>query len=347
MNSKNKPTFTLAEIAAKVGGTIDGDDSVLISGVAPIESAGQGAITFVANKRYARFLETTGASAVVLDMATEHATKPVLRHKNPYFAFARIVDLFHPNERRLVPGCHPTTIIENDVRIADTAGIGPFCHISEDSSIGEDSQLLSSVYVGKHVTIGNNCLIYPGVIILDNTTIGNNVIIHASTVIGSDGFGFAESDTGLKKVKQVGWVEIADDVEIGSNCSIDRGALGPTKIGRGTKIDNLVQIAHNVEIGEHSIIVAQVGISGSTKIGNGVILAGQVGLVGHIEIGDGVKIGAQSGVNKSVPPGKMLFGYPAREIMLAKRIEAALTRLPDLLTRVRKLEKKLDSESGK
>jgi UDP-3-O-[3-hydroxymyristoyl] glucosamine N-acyltransferase len=206
--------------------------------------------------------------------------------------------------------------------------------------IGRNCQLVSSVYVGRNVTIGDNCLIYPGARILDGTVIGSNVSIHSSTVIGSDGFGYAESPTGLKKIKQVGWVEIEDDVEIGSNCSVDRGALGPTRIGRGSKIDNLVQIAHNVEIGQHCIIVAQVGISGSTKLGNGVILAGQVGLVGHIELGDGVKVGAQSGVNHSIEAGKMVFGYPAREIMQSKRIEASLSRLPDLFKRVRRLEDK-------
>jgi UDP-3-O-[3-hydroxymyristoyl] glucosamine N-acyltransferase len=173
------------------------------------------------------------------------------------------------------------------------------------------------------------------------------VIIHAGVVIGSDGFGFAETDTGLKKIKQVGWVEIASDVEIGANTTIDRGAIGPTKIGPGTKIDNLVQIAHNVEIGAHSIIVAQVGISGSTKIGNGVILAGQAGLVGHIEIGDGARVGAQSGIAKSIPPGVVMFGSPARKIMDSKRIEASLTRLPDLFKRVRAIEAKLPDDSEK
>jgi UDP-3-O-[3-hydroxymyristoyl] glucosamine N-acyltransferase len=188
--------------------------------------------------------------------------------------------------------------------------------------------------------------LYPGVKIMNDCRIGDRVILHAGVVIGSDGFGFAESDQGLKKIKQVGWVEIDDDVEIGANTTVDRGAIGPTRIGAGTKIDNLVQIAHNVEIGKHCIIVSQVGISGSTKIGNGVVLAGQVGLVGHIEVGDGVRVGAQSGVPKSIPPGKMMFGSPAREIMETKRIEAALVRLPDLLKRVRKIEKKLGDDSA-
>jgi UDP-3-O-[3-hydroxymyristoyl] glucosamine N-acyltransferase len=202
--------------------------------------------------------------------------------------------------------------------------------------------LVSSIHVGDDVQIGRDCILYPGVKIMNGCRIGDRVILHAGVVIGSDGFGFAESPTGLKKIKQVGWVEIADDVEIGANTTVDRGTLGPTRIGRGTKIDNLVQIAHNVEIGEHSIIVAQVGISGSTKIGNGAVLGGQVGVVGHIEIGDGVQVGAQSGISKSIPAGKTMFGSPARDIKETMRIEASLTRLPELLKRVRSIEKKLD-----
>jgi len=197
---------------------------------------------------------------------------------------------------------------------------------------------MPNVYIGKNVIVGNNCRFYPGVVILDGAKIGDNVIIHGGTVIGADGFGYARHESGIKKVKQIGWVEIGSEVEIGANCTIDRGALGPTKVGRGSKIDNLVQIAHNVEIGEYCIIVSQVGISGSTKLGNGVILAGQVGLVGHIELGDGVTIGAQSGVSGSIPPGQTYFGYPARPIMETKRIEACLSRLPELFRRVRALE---------
>ncbi|HEX2897616.1 MAG TPA: UDP-3-O-(3-hydroxymyristoyl)glucosamine N-acyltransferase, partial [candidate division Zixibacteria bacterium] len=189
-------------------------------------------------------------------------------------------------------------------------------------------------------------LVYPGVMIMNDSQIGQNAIIHSSTVVGSDGFGFVPTKEGIKKIQQIGWVEIGNDVEIGSNVSIDRGALGPTRIGDGTKIDNLVQIAHNVQIGKNCLIVSQVGISGSTKLGNNVVLAGQVGIIGHIEIGDGSMVGAQSGVAKSIPPGKTYFGYPAREIMETKRIEASLSRLPELLKRVRELEKKLGLKSS-
>ncbi|MEA2030294.1 MAG: UDP-3-O-(3-hydroxymyristoyl)glucosamine N-acyltransferase [candidate division Zixibacteria bacterium] len=342
MNSENNPLYTLAIIAKKVGGTVEGNKNIEISGVAPIESARTGQISFVANHRYNKYIETTSAAALVLDPETKCTHLPVLRHPLPYLTFAHIIDLFYPDEPLVEPGIHNSAVVAKNASIDSTARVGPLCHVCDDAVIGKGCQLSSSVFIGHGVTLGGNCRFYPGVKILDGSHIGNNVIIHSSTVVGSDGFGFVESEKGLKKIKQVGWVEIDDEVEIGSNVSIDRGALGPTRIGRGTKIDNLVQIAHNVEIGQHSIIVSQVGISGSTKIGNGVVLGGQVGSVGHIEIGDGAKIGAQSGISKSVQPGKTLFGTPARDIMTTKRIEASLVRLPELLKRVKKIEDKLD-----
>ena len=338
---RNKAHFTLRELADRVGGEVEGDAQVAITGAAPIQTASGGEISFIANHRYVKYLDSTGAAAVVLDLKTECSHLPVLRHPNPYLAFARIIDLLYPDVPLVPPGIDPAAVVEENTSVDSSAAIGPLCHVRRGASIGKGSQLVSSVFVGCNVVIGENCRIYPGVRIMDDSRIGNNVIIHSSTVIGSDGFGFAESEQGPKKIKQIGWVEIDDDVEIGSNTSIDRGALGPTRIGRGTKIDNLVQIAHNVEIGQDCIIVSQVGISGSTKIGNGVVLAGQVGIIGHIEIGDGVRVGAQSGVPKSVPAGKTVFGYPARDIMETKRIEAALTRLPELLKRVKKIEQKL------
>lgn len=339
--SNNQIQVPLAELAGGIGGRLEGDGRVLISGVAPIDSAAEGDITFVANPGYAKFIETTKASALILDEELPAADKPCIRHQNPYLAFALCLDILYPAARQVEPGVHESSVIDPAAEIESSAGIGPLCHVCNGAQIGADTQLISSVYVGREATIGKNCLIYPGVRIMDGCRIGDNVIVHSSTVIGSDGFGFAEHDKGIKKVKQVGWVEIDDEVEIGSNCSIDRGALGPTRIGRGTKIDNLVQVAHNVQIGAYSILVAQVGVAGSTKIGNGVVLAGQVGVVGHLNIGDGVKVGAQSGVAHSVEAGKIVFGSPARDIGLARRIEAATSRLPELLKRVRQIEKKL------
>jgi len=341
-NSKNDIVYSLSELAEKTGAILQGDGSVQIKGVAPIVSAAEGDISFVANRTYAKHILTTGASALVLDPGTDCDNLPVIRHQNPYLTFALIVDLLYPDVPSVAPGIHPTAVIAPDAEIHASAAVGPFCQVGSGSTVGENCQLLSSVYLGDNASIGNNSKLYPGVRIMNDCKIGRNVIIHSGVVIGSDGFGFAETATGLKKIRQIGWVEIADDVEIGANTTIDRGAIGPTKVGRGTKIDNLVQIAHNVEIGENCIIVAQVGISGSTKIGNGVVLAGQAGLVGHIEIGDSVRVGAQSGVSKSVAAGNTVFGSPARDIMQTKRIEASLVSLPELLKRVKAVEKKLD-----
>ena len=343
--SRNNVSLTVAELAARVGGTVEGDGTVIIRSAAPIESAGSDQISFVANDKYLRFIETTAAGALVLAPAVPCKRVPVIRQANPYYAFALIVDILYPDKETVAPGIDPSAAVHPEASIDPTSGIGPLCHVEQGATIGRNCRLLSSVYVGHNVSLGDDCLLYPGVKIMRDCTVGSRVILHSGVVIGSDGFGFAEHDRGLKKIKQVGWVEIADDVEIGANTTVDRGAIGPTRIGRGTKIDNLVQIAHNVEIGEHCIIVSQVGISGSTRIGNGVILAGQVGLVGHIELGDGVRVAAQSGVSKSIPAGKTMFGYPAREIMETKRIDAALGHLPDLLKRVRKLEKKTGGDS--
>jgi len=338
----SKISITLGELAERVKANLDGNGGISIKGAAPVNKAVDGDITFIANVKYLMHLESTRASAVVLDKDTTcpNPNISVLRSPNPYLTFASIIDILYPELPDVPSGIDPSAVVGQNCQIAENSRIGALCHIKNGAKIGSNTRLISSVFVGTNVTIGANCLIYPGVCLLDDTIIGDNVIIHSSTVLGSDGFGFAESDSGLKKIKQIGWVEIGNDVEIGSNCSIDRGALGSTRIGNGTKIDNLVQIAHNVEIGQHSIIVAQVGIAGSAKIGNGVILAGQSGVVGHIELSDGVKVGAQSGIGKSIPAGKTVLGSPARDIVEAKRIEASLTRLPDLFKRVRKLEKK-------
>jgi UDP-3-O-[3-hydroxymyristoyl] glucosamine N-acyltransferase len=344
--SSHSHGIRLRELAAAVGGMIDGDDQIVITGVAPIETAGPGEVSFVANKKYLQFIETTRCSALILEPSVSCERVPVLRHENPYLAFARVVALLYPALPLVEPGIDNSAVVHPDSQIDATARIGPLCHVSKGSRIGKNCRLVSSVFIGEDARIGENCLLYPRVCIMYGSRIGGNVVLHPGVVVGSDGFGFAESDAGHEKIKQVGWVEIADDVEIGANTTIDRGTIGPTRIGRGSKIDNLVQIAHNVEIGEDCIIVSQVGISGSTKLGDRVILAGQVGLVGHIDIGDDVRIGAQSGVSKSVAAGKTMFGYPAREVMETKRIEACLPRLPDLLKRVKELEKKLFENSG-
>ncbi len=334
-------SFKLKELAELVEGELCGNPDTEINAAAPIDSARPGQITFLANSKYEPFLKTTAASAVVLHPDITYDRTASIRHPNPYYAFAIILDLLYPDDDYYRSGISPLAYLAPTAILGNDCSVGAFAIVGDQSSIGGDTVIMPSVFIGKNVAIGSHCKIYPNVSILDDTRIGDHVIIHSGTVIGSDGFGFARYPGGIKKVKQVGWVEIGNEVEIGANCGIDRGALGATRIGNGVKIDNLVQIAHNVQIGDYSIIVAQVGISGSTRLGKGVILAGQVGLVGHIEIGDGATVGAQSGVHKDIPAGKIYFGYPAREAMHSKRIEACLSRLPELFKRVRDLEDKI------
>ncbi|SYZ73331.1 UDP-3-O-acylglucosamine N-acyltransferase [Candidatus Zixiibacteriota bacterium] len=331
------PLKRLAEITE---GELAGDGAILIDSAAPIESARSGQITFVANSRYEKFLATTAASAVIISSDSKFDRLPAIRHNNPYLAFAIILDELYPPQETISLGTDKSAVISETAVIGKDARIGALAYVGDESKIAENAVICPQVHIGNKVSIGRNCRIYPGVIILDGTILGNNVTIHGGTVIGADGFGYARHEKGIKKVKQIGWVEIGDESEIGANCTVDRGALGPTRIGKSVKIDNLVQIAHNVEIGDYSIIISQVGISGSTKLGKGVILAGQVGLVGHIEIGNGVQVAAQSGVSHSIPAGEIYFGYPARPIMQTKRIEACLKRLPELFKRVRDLEDK-------
>jgi len=325
----------LAEIA---GGVVEGDGDIVINAAAPIETAGKNQISFLANNKYKTFLKTTSASAVVLSEGFECNCPAVIRHKNPYYAFAQILDELYPDTKEIESKIDSAAVVSDSAAIGDCCSVGALSFIGNNCKIADNCIIYPSVYLGNNVSLGKNCRLYPGVIINDDTKLSDNVIIHSGAVVGSDGFGYAQHEDGIKKVRQIGWVEIGNDTEIGANCTIDRGALGPTRIGRHVKIDNLVQIAHNVEIGDYSIIVSQAGISGSTKLGKGVILAGQVGLVGHIKLGDGVQVGAQSGVNKSIPPGKKVFGYPARDIIKTARIEACLNKLPDLFKRIRKLE---------
>lgn len=339
---------TLGEIAQKTGGTLLGDPAVAITGVAGIETAGPGQLTFVANQKYRSLLVGTQATAVIIspDVATDSIKTALIQHPNPYYAFLVALRLFHPQERLYPPGIHSTAVVGKNVTLAEGVHLGPCVVLAEGVSVGEHSALLSGTYVGRNSKIGNDCLIYPNVTAREGVTIGDRVIVHSGTVVGSDGFGFAKEGGVYHKIPQVGGVVVEDDVEIGANTTIDRATMGNTIIGRGTKIDNLVQIAHNVAIGENSIIVAQVGISGSTKIGKNVTLAGQVGLVGHLTIGDNVIVAAKSGIHRDLKPGTVYFGYPARELSKQKRIEAVISRLPELAERVKALEKKVKELTG-
>lgn len=340
--------YTLRELAEHVQGTVIGDDACVISGVAGIEDAEPGQLTFLANPKYRAKLQETRASAVIAAPDVEVPGMTILQAQNPYLAFARVVTLF--SEKKHPPvGVHETCVIGEQTAIGEQCAIGPHVTIGNQVTIGERTILYPGVVLGDGVTVGADCILYPNVAILQDVRIGNRVIINGGAVIGSEGFGFAPDGESTYKIPQIGTVVIADDVEIGANVTIDRAALGQTLIQHGVKIDNLVQIAHNVVIGENSIIVAQVGISGSTKIGKHVILAGQVGLVGHIELGDHVVVGAQSGVTKSVPEKTMLSGSPAVNHRLWRKSQVSLLKLPDALKTIKALEKRvqeLEVKSG-
>ncbi len=339
-------SFTVKQLAEKIGAKYTGDGDVVIETAAPIESARPGQISFLSNPAYKKFLSTTLASALVIskEMTVDHCSTIIC--DNPYLAFSQIIDVLYPPVYGENYGIHPTAIVGTSARISEQVEIGPHVVVEDEAVIGEGTIIKAGTFIGRKTVIGRHCQIAPNVSIMHECRIGDNVIIHAGTVIGSDGFGFAPTEPGqeYKKIRQVGWVEIGDNVEIGANVTIDRGAIGPTVVERGVKIDNLVMIAHNVHIGENSIIIAQVGISGSTRLGKSVILAGQVGIVGHIEIGDGALVGAQSGVSKSLEGGRRYFGYPAKPIEESVRIEACLRKLPELLKRVSGLERKLEDE---
>lgn len=332
---------SLKEIAEQIGGEIVGDASIEIEGVAGIEEARKGEITFISDIKHLPLLETTQASAVIVSREVKEAKVPLIQVENPYLAFSQVMRILIPHEKPS-EGIHSSAIVSKGVDLGKKVSVGAHSVIEEKARIGNNTIIYPLVYIGKGSRVGKDCIIYPQVMIKEEVEIGNRVIIHSGAVIGSDGFGYIPHEGKQHKVPQIGKVVIEDDVEIGANVTIDRATLGKTWIKSGVKIDNLVQIAHNVVIGEDSVIVAQVGISGSTEIGKGVTLAGQAGVVGHIKIGDGAIVGGQAGVLKSVPSNTIVSGYPARPHTQAKKIEASILRLPELHKLVRKLKKRIE-----
>ena len=330
----------LQEIAERLGGTVEGDGSLEITGVNGMELAEPGQITFLAEKKFKDQLKTSNASAVIVKQALETDKAQVI-HPAPALAFAKLLAEFHP-EPRPQPGIDDKASIAEGVQLGKDVAIGPLVALGKDVVIGDNTVLHPGVVVHEGCRIGNNTTLFANVTLYRNSVVGNHVILHAGVVIGTDGFGYTPDEKGRHvKINQVGRVVIEDHVEVGANTCIDRAAFGETVVGEGTKIDNLVQIAHNCEIGPHSIIVSQVGMAGTCKLGHHVILAGQVGLADHVTIGDQVIVAAQAGVNKDLKEPGFYGGSPAIPAMGWKRYSTVLPKLPELSRKIQELEKRL------
>jgi UDP-3-O-[3-hydroxymyristoyl] glucosamine N-acyltransferase len=353
--SRQSP-ITAQQLAEKIGATCVGDGSRLISRCAPIESAGEGDLTFLANRKYAPHLETTRASAVVIDRKSECPARLTrLVADDPYFAFRNAMIALHGfREHPAPPIARDTTtarrgnisdlaIIHPQARVADDAVIHPNVVIERSASVGSGSVLYPGTYVGQGATIGDECILYPNVVIYDRCVLGNRVTLHAGCVIGSDGFGYATHKGAHHKIPQTGIVVIEDDVELGGACVIERAAMGETRIGEGTKFADLISIGHGTTIGKHCLFVSLVGVSGSVEVGDYVVLGGQVGVTGHLRIGTGVQAAGKTAIVADVPDGQKVGGMPAVPIDLAKRNALAGVELYDLFKRVKKIEKMLDS----
>lgn len=339
------PAYTVGELAAHVSGAVEGDAGRRVSSVAPAGRAGPSDLAFATSERYLRLLSDRRPGAVLLPPGLELAREdiPVIRVDSPRLALVRILDLLHP-EPSPTPRVHPTATLGPGVALGEAVSIGPFSVLDAGARVGAGSRMGASCFVGEGVEIGRDCRIAHGCSLLPGTRVGDRVRLHPGVRLGTEGFGYAEGSEGRLKVPQVGGCRIEEDVEIGANSTVDRGTLGDTVVGAGTKIDNLVHVGHNVRIGRDCVIVAQVGIAGSVEVGDATVLAGQAGIADHLKIGDRVRIAAQAGVIGDVPDGATYSGYPARPHAEAMRASAALLRLPEALRRLRELEGRLGVE---
>ena len=332
--------FTAKEIANHLQGEVVGDPATLLTGFASAEGAKPGELTFAENDYYFTRAAAGAASAILVPHEFTTSPKVLIRVQNPRVAFAQVLPLFFP-PATFPPGIHPTAVIAPTAQVSPSAFVGPLAVIGDHVRVGDRSIIESGVHIGERCEVGEDCHFFSRVTLYPQVKVGDRVNIHSGAVIGSDGFGYVFDNGRHLKIPQVGTVILQDEVEIGANVTIDRGALGPTIIGKGTKIDNLVQVGHNVVIGDHSVLVAQVGIAGSTRLGHHVTLGGQVGVAGHLKIGNEVTVAAQSGVMHHIPDGEKWLGSPARPDRQTKRQFIAIAQLPELLRRVHELEKRL------
>ena len=335
---------TVGQLAALVEGAVEGDANIPIRGISNIEDAQDGDVTFAENEKLLTSAGRSRASAVIAPASGPIPSlgKPLIRVKNPRFAFAQVLRIFAP-EPKVYKGIHPTAVIGENARFGHNASVHAMAVIGDDVRLGNNCVIYPFVYLGDNVTLGDNCVVYPHVVLHDNTEIGSSVVIHSGSVLGTDGFGYMFIEDRHYKIPQIGRVIVEDDVEIGANVTIDKARTGSTRIGAGSKIDNMVHIGHNVTVGKNCVIVAQVGIGGSVDIGDGVIIAGQVAVKDHVTIGDGSIVCAKSGVIGDLPPGSFVTGHFARPHKEEMRAMAIHARLPEMLKRIKELEARLES----
>lgn len=339
--------MTLAQIADLTGGVLQGDGALEISGVNGIEEAQPGELVFVRDAKYAALLATTNASAVLIKELPEGCTLPAVLVPHPDIAFLQVLKHFEQAQTHHPQGLHPSAVVEPSARLGVNVSLGAHVCIEADAVIGDNSVLYAGVYIGRGSSVGEGSILYPNTVVREHCTLGARCILHAGAIVGSDGFGFAPMGGQWIKVPQIGRVVIGDDVEIGSATTIDRATFGETRIGTGTKIDNLCMVGHNVQIGEHCAIAGTVGIAGSAKIGNGVRIGASSGIAGHITIGDGATVAARAGVTSSVEPGAIVSGFPAIGHAEHRRVMVGQRRVPELLRRVKEMERHIQALEDK
>lgn len=338
-------SFSLENLAREVGATALGDKSLMITGVAALDSAKEGDLTFLTNPRYAKAAAGTRASVILCEKALPKVSKAFLLASNPYATLAKVISLFFPPKVQ-TPGIQKGAWVDPRASVDSQACVADGATVAAGARVGARTILYPGTYIGEGAVVGEDCLLYPNVTIRENCVLGNRVILQPGVVVGSDGFGFAPDGDGYRKIPQVGNVVIEDDVELGANTCVDRAVLGTTRIGKGTKLDNLIQIGHNVVIGQHTVMAALTGIAGSSQVGNHVVMGGQIGMAGHIKVGDHVTLAARTGIMEDVLEKGVYFGSPAVEFSVEMKRIAAYRQLPELLKRVRNLEKSLEEIKG-
>lgn len=339
------PAFTVAELARRVGGEVVGDGGLVVHGVRALEDAGPEHLSFYHNRRYLEAARASAAGALLVADAAPFPGRTLLVRREPYLALAELLELFHPPVRPPA-GVHPSAVVAASACLGEGVSVGPHVTIGDNAVIGERAVLGAGCVVGDGVQVGADTVLHPNVVIEPGCRVGARCILHAGVVIGSDGYGFATVGGAHRKVPQVGIAVVEDDVEMGANCTVDRATLGETRIGRGSKLDNLVHVGHNVQVGEHCLLVAQVGISGSTRLGHHVVMAGQSGAVGHIRIGNKTVVTAKTGVTEDTPEGAMVSGFPSRPHRQWLKAQANLYALEELRQAVKRLEASLSAKGG-